>query len=145
MRSSVKRLIVAMVAVVGAGLTATPALAAAPANTSAPVVSGTVQEGKILTGTRGTWTGRPTAFAYRWQRCAADGTGCANIDNAAQRTYRLTPVDVDHTVRFVVTASNRDGQTSAASKTTDVVSAMTAPKNTALPTITGLTKVGEEL
>jgi hypothetical protein len=73
------------------------------------------------------------------------GAGCANIDNAVQRTYLLTPADVDHTVRVAVTASNQDGQASASSQTSDVVSATTAPRNTSAPTISGTAQVGEEL
>ena len=68
-----------------------------------------------------------------------------NIDNATQRTYTLRSNDVDQTIRVVVTASNADGQTSANSAATDVISSNIAPKNTAAPAITSTAKVGEEL
>ena len=143
--NTMKTLLVLVASIAVAGLVATSARAAAPTNTSPPTISGTLTQGKTLTAGRGTWSNSPTTFFYRWQRCSADGTACANIDNAAQRTYRLTAADVDNTMRVVVTASNSDGQTSATSKVSDVVSANTAPKNTVKPSITGVAQPGEEL
>lgn len=128
-----------------AGFLAASARAAAPLNTSPPTFTGTLMQGRTLTASNGTWSNNPTTFFYRWQRCAADGTACANIDNAALKTYRLAPADVDHTVRVVVTASNADGQTSANSKVSDLVSANTDPKNTVKPSVSGTTQPGEEL
>jgi hypothetical protein len=145
MRLHARNLIVALTALVAAGFMAGSALAAAPANTALPTISGTKEQGQTLTGTKGTWSNSPTSWSYRWQRCTAEGTSCTNIDNAAQRTYTLTAADVDHALRFVVTASNADGQTSAASKPTAVISSNTAPKNTARPTISGLAQPGEAL
>lgn len=145
MRLNARTGLVALIALVAAGLLAASAKAAAPTNTSPPTISGTQQQGKTLTARNGTWTNSPTSFFYRWQRCAADGTGCGNIDNAVKKTYILTAADVDHTVRVVVTASNSDGQTSANSQVTDVISAKTAPKNTSPPKISGAARVGEEM
>ena len=45
------------------------ALAAAPANTSLPTVSGSAFVGSTLTGTTGTWSNSPTSYSYQWQRC----------------------------------------------------------------------------
>lgn len=39
-----------------------------PANTVAPVVSGTTQEGQTLTVTPGTWSPAATSYTYQWQR-----------------------------------------------------------------------------
>src|SRR5712691_9611620 len=145
MRMHLRNVIVALFALAAAGLLAASARAAAPSNSAPPTISGTLEQGRILTANRGTWTNAPLTYFYRWQRCAPDGTGCGNIDNAVQKTYTLTAADVDHTVRVVVTASNADGQTSANSKTTEVVSSNTVPKNTVRPSISGTAKVGEEL
>jgi hypothetical protein len=146
MRPITMRMLFALVAsIVVAGLLAASARAAAPSNTSPPTFTGTQMQGRTLTASKGTWSNNPTTFFYRWQRCSADGIGCANIDNAAQKTYTLTAADVDHTVRVVVTASNSDGQTSANAKVSDVVSAKTAPKNTVKPSISGVEQPGEEL
>jgi hypothetical protein len=134
-----------LAALLGAGLLAASARGAAPSNTAPPTITGTAQQGRTLIARNGTWTNSPSTFFYRWQRCSVDGTGCANIDNAAQRTYTLKANDVDQTVRVVVTASNGDGQTSANSAATDVISSNAAPRNTANPTVSGDPQVGEEL
>lgn len=140
-----KRLLPGALALVAGGTLAGAALAAAPANTAAPAVSGTPNQGQTLTASNGTWSNNPTTFSYQWQRCTAAGTGCANIAGATSRTYRLAPADVDRTVRVAVTASNADGQATAFSRTTEVVSSNAAPKNTARPAIAGTPLPGNEL
>src|SRR5258707_9984739 len=119
--------------------------AAAPRNTSAPTVSGTASEGNTLTARNGNWANAPTSFAYQWQRCAADGSGCTDIASATKQTYTLVSDDVDHAVRVQVTASNADGQATADSVVTALVSSHSAPVNTAKPTISGTARVGNQL
>jgi hypothetical protein len=145
MRTSIRTGLIALVALVAAALLAASARAAAPVNTSPPTITGTQQQGKTLTAHNGTWSNSPTSFFYRWQRCDADGTGCVTIDGAVKKTYVLTASDVDHSVRAVVTASNADGETSANSKATDVISSNSPPRNTAPPTVSGIPQPGEEL
>jgi len=117
----------------------------APQSTAAPSVSGSAREGNTLTANNGNWSNAPTAFAYQWQQCNASGASCADISGATSKTYTLAAGDVDHTVRVSVTASNADGQASANSNTSQVVSSSKAPANTAPPAISGTAKVGEEL
>src|SRR5439155_8506535 len=124
---------------------ATARTAAVPQNTSPPTISGTAREGNTLTARNGSWANTPTSFAYQWQRCGADGTGCADITGAMNQTYTLTSADADHTVRVQVTAKNADGQSTANSAPSAVVSSRSAPTNTAKPTISGTPRVGEEL
>jgi hypothetical protein len=133
MRPQLRNISILLVAFVGAGLLAASARAAAPSNTSPPTITGTLEQGRTLTVRTGTWTNSPSTFFYRWQRCSADGTGCGNIDKATQRTYTLRANDVDQTVRVVVTASNGDGQTSANSAATDVISSNAAPEEHGQP------------
>lgn len=135
---------IGLVTLLATGIFAATASAAVPANTAAPTVTGTEQQGKTLTARPGTWTGNPS-FSYRWQRCAADGTGCGNIDNAASKTYVLTSADVGKTVRVQVTGTNSDGTATAVSKTTGVISGTATPNNSARPTITGTPRPGETL
>jgi hypothetical protein len=92
-------------------------------NAEAPTISGTPRVGQTLTGTNGRWENDPTAFQYRWLRCAASGESCVGIPIATQRTYRLVGADEGRTMRFRVTAINADGATSARSEPTDVVTA----------------------
>jgi hypothetical protein len=98
-----------------------------------------------VTATNGTWDNSPTSFSYQWQRCNASSSGCADISGATNQSYTLTSADVDHRVRVVVTASNADGQASATSRTSALVSSSGAPVNTVPPTITGSAVSGEEL
>jgi hypothetical protein len=146
MRPITMRTLFALVASIAvAGLLAASARAAAPTNTLPPSFTGSLKQGATLTATNGMWSNDPTTFSYRWQRCAADGSACGNIDNAALKAYKLTSADVDHTVRVVVTASNADGQTSANSKVSSVVSSYTDPKNTVKPSVSGTAHPGDEL
>jgi hypothetical protein len=128
-----------------AGLAAAGAVAAVPANTTKPTISGTVREGQTLTVSNGTWQNAPTSYRYQWQRCDATGVGCVNLASQTQQTYTLDADDVGKTLRAVVTAVNADGNASATSETTAPVPSASAPRNTTKPSISGVAKVGEEL
>jgi hypothetical protein len=96
----------------------------APANTSAPTISGNPLEGEVLTANRGQWSGtQPLSFAYQWQRCDRSGGSCSNIANATGQTWRLTSAAVGSTIRIRVTATNRRGSTTTISRATGVVAA----------------------
>ena len=87
-----------------------------PANTVAPVVSGTAQFGQTLSTTNGTWTGVPSpSFSYQWQRAGS------NIGGATGSTYQLVSADVGNAIRCVVTATNVAGSSSANSNATSAV------------------------
>lgn len=141
-----KRILPALVATTVVGLVlAASAFAAAPANTTAPAVSGTPKVGQTLTVSNGTWTGSPTSYSYRWQRCSSS-TSCTNISNETGNSYVVRTADVGHTLRAVVAATNADGTSTANSNQTDTVAAATGiPVNTAQPSISGDAIVGETL
>jgi hypothetical protein len=101
--------------------TAVVLAAGKPANTAAPAISGTPQEGATLTGSNGTWTNAPTKFVYAWLRCDNKGGSCATINGATKNTYVVTSGDVNATIRFRVTASNSAGNETAQSSPTAVV------------------------
>ena len=83
---SMTRRLLSFGAVIGAFCVwAVPAMAAPPANTAAPTITGTAQVGETLTAQNGTWSNSPTAFQYQWQRCNASGAACANIAGATAR------------------------------------------------------------
>jgi len=97
---------------------------ARPKNVGLPAVLGKLQVGQKLTSTAGNWTGAPTKFAYRWQRCDANGLHCAPIAKAFRAAYTTTPDDLGSTLAVVVTASGAGGAASApASKTTTIAPA----------------------
>jgi hypothetical protein len=120
---------------------------AAPANSSAPTITGVAREGETLTADRGSWTGtEPISYAYQWRRCDSAGGSCVDVQSAAQQTYTLTSADVGARLRVAVTASNRVGSTSATSAPSDTVSALAvSPANTSAPTITGTAQAGSTL
>ncbi len=95
----------------------------APALTASPVLSGATIQRQTLSTTRGVWTNRPTSYAYQWQDCDGSGGNCANISGATSSSYTLAASDVGHTIRVVVTASNRAGSTPATSSATAAVTA----------------------
>jgi hypothetical protein len=137
----------AAVALVLAAFTANASAraAAVPHATALPSVAGQAKEGSTLTASNGSWAGSPTSFAYQWQRCAEDGSGCTNISGATSKGYTVASADVDHALRVVVTATNADGSTSASSGVSGLISAKDAPVNTAKPSVAGSAVVGETL
>ena len=87
-----------------------------PVNTSLPAVRGTMTVGQTATADPGSWTGKePISFSYRWLRCNTQGGECASIGGATSRTYRLASADVNHKLRFNVTARNSIGSTTVMS------------------------------
>src|SRR5262249_34992928 len=94
---------------VGSGVLAAGALAAAPQNTNEPTINGKMMTGQTLTADKGEWSGNPADFNYQWQRCDNDGASCGDISGATSKTYKLTDADVGNTVRVQVKAMNSDG------------------------------------
>jgi hypothetical protein len=119
-----------------------PVLAAPPANTSPPVVSGEAVEGSTLLASTGDWLGAASEYGFLWERC--DQAGCTGIRFANDADYTLKDDDVGFTVRAVVTALNATGSTSAASSATAVVLPL-PPANEEPPTISGIAGQGETL
>jgi hypothetical protein len=118
-----------------------------PSNTAAPAVSGTAQVGQTLSSTAGTWSGTtPMTYRYQWQDCNSSGGGCASISGATASAYTLVTADQGHTVRTLVTATNRRGSASAASAVTAAVqAASTSPPPPPPPPSSGLHVSGNEL
>jgi hypothetical protein len=136
-----------LVAVIASGPASARSLAA-PANTSQPTIAGTAAVGQTLTGTQGTWSNSPTSFTYQWVRCPPngglpDGSNCSYIPGASTTAYIVSSADVGHRLRFRVTATNADGQQTAASNATALISS--APVNTSEPVISGSPVQGQTL
>ena len=110
----------------------------APANTVAPVVSGTATVGQMLSTTDGTWTGSPViTFTYQWQRAGVD------IGGATNSTYVLVHADAGEVIRCVVTGTNGVGSSSANSNATAAVTEV--PANTVAPVVSGTATAGQTL
>ena len=121
----------------------------APNNVTEPSVSGTTRVGQVLRSTRGTWTGtEPITYEYRWYRCegrgAADASDCRRITNADNASYTLRQADAGFRIRSQVIGRNDDGQDTATSNPTNIVTAA-KPVNTTEPSITGTARVGNRL
>jgi hypothetical protein len=116
-----------------------------PKNTALPSISGVLQDGSLLSGAGGTWTGsEPISYAYQWQLCNALGEACKTIEGATGSNLKLDPSEIGKTLALLVTATNAAGSTSATSSVTGLIAGI-LPKNTALPTIGGALKNGQLL
>ncbi len=98
-----------------------------PVNTKPPTISGTAQQGKVLSADRGSWTHDPSSWAYAWLRCDKIGGSCSAIGGANSTKYILASVDAGNTLRFRVIATNSGGSTTATSVPTGVVAAAAPP------------------
>ena len=135
---------------IGSGASApsatTTAVTAAPADVTAPSISGTDQQGSTLTGSPGTWSGYPApSFGYQWEDCDPATSTCAAVaTGGTSLSYTPTAADVGQTLVLSVTATNSVGHVSVASAPTAVV-AVAAPGNSVLPAISGTVQQGDTL
>jgi DNA-binding beta-propeller fold protein YncE len=92
------------------GSVAWPARLLPPRNLRRPTISGVAQSGRRLSASRGSWSGAPRSYAYRWSRCDRRGRHCRAIARATRSIYALTERDVGSTLQVSVVASNRAGR-----------------------------------
>ncbi len=117
----------------------------APSNTALPVVSGTVEQGQLLSVNSGTWEGTPPfAYTYKWDACNSAGEKCKAISGATSSTYRVASAQVGGTLRAAVTAENEAGSKSINSEPT-VVATEGPPVNLTLPAVSGAAEEGQTL
>jgi hypothetical protein len=122
-----------------------PILGILPSNTIAPTISGLLQEGQLLKVVTGVWSGtEPIAYEYQWQLCNALGKACEEIKGATGSSLPLGVGDIGKTLAVVVTATNSAGSTSVTTAATELVAGI-LPKNTSLPSISGLLQDGQLL
>ena len=92
------------------------------ANRGLPVISGTAQDGLVLSRGEGTWsTGQKLTYTQQWERCTDGGLDCAAIAGAAGSVYRATSADIGDQITVVVTATDANGQTATATATPTMV------------------------
>jgi hypothetical protein len=116
-----------------------------PANTVAPVTSGTPVVGQTLSVTNGSWSGSPSSFTYQWFRDTQGVGPYTAIPGATANTYLLVDADDICHIRCEVTAYNVRGPSSPAAS--NVLGPVTepAPVNTVPPVVTGSPLVGSAL
>ncbi len=130
----------------GAFLGLLPGMAqATPVNTGAPGITGTAQQGQLLTASQGTWgtdtdpIATITSYSYQWQ------SGGVNVGTNSP-TYTPALTDVGKTIDVVVTATdNSTTTTTTASSPPSLATATVAGINTALPSIVGTAQQGGTL
>jgi hypothetical protein len=105
----------------GSSVTST---AVAPANTSLPQVSGTMQVGQTLTTTSGTWSGSPS-IAYQWQYSRDSGATWLNVNGATATIFQESSTFQGAKIRVRTTASNSVGSATVASAAVGPVAAST--------------------
>ncbi len=103
-----------------------------PVNSEPPAISGSTEEGQLLTASTGTWSNSPSAYSFQWRRCDSTGANCAAIAGATAQTYALGSADFGSTLRVVVTASNTGGAATAESAASAPVVAKPPPSQQTL-------------
>jgi hypothetical protein len=97
-----------------------------------PSISGTAEQGQVLSETHADWLNSPTSYSYQWLRCDSTGGNCAAIAGAIVQPYTLNSADVGSTLRVQETASNGEGTSSpSVSVPSALVGASPAPKEEA--------------
>jgi hypothetical protein len=109
-------------------------IGAAPNNTQAPSITGSVVEnGTAVNVSTGTWTGYPTpAITYQWYRCTTS-TSCSQIAGAATNSYVPGVPDLGDTLEVQVTGTNTHGQQTVTTAPFGPIEG--APHNTVPPSI----------
>jgi hypothetical protein len=116
-----------------------------PKNTALPSITGTLQDGSLLSAATGSWSGsEPISYVYQWQLCNVLGESCKDLAGATGSSLKLDPSEIGRTLALVVTATNAAGSTSATSSVTSLIAGI-LPKNTALPSISGVLQDGQLL
>jgi hypothetical protein len=98
----------------------------APANSSAPSITGTLQQGASAAANDGTWTQGGIA-SYQWMDCTSASGGCSAIAGATGQAYSPGPSDVGDYLQVTVTYTNSYGSSSAASAEAGPVRALEQP------------------
>ena len=98
-----------------------------PVLSAAPTVTGTLQQGKKLTGFQGTWTsGGTITYAFQWYRCDANAAHCSSIHGATKATYTEVSADAGHSLGLTVRATDSTGTTPAYAAVAGLVAAKTS-------------------
>ncbi|HEU0316365.1 MAG TPA: PQQ-binding-like beta-propeller repeat protein, partial [Solirubrobacteraceae bacterium] len=129
-----------------------PVLPKAPTITSAPIVSGSAQQGQTLSATPGGWLGSPTAYDYQWVSCDPGLTACTAIPGATASTYVVAAADVGRRLLIDVVASNAGGPSAddnISDPTATVIGLPPPPPgvaaNLVAPSIAGTAQAGQTL
>jgi hypothetical protein len=120
-------------------------VALAPTTTDTVTLSGAAAYGETLAASTVHWTGtEPIRQSATWERCDADGTGCAPIVGASGTTHVTAADDIGRRLRIRVAASNAAGADERVSDLTPTVTGgPPAADPGAPPQVTGTLRDGE--
>jgi hypothetical protein len=119
-----------------------PILGILPTSSVLPSISGTLQDGQLLSVATGLWSGtQPIAYSFQWELCNALGQACAPIEGATGSALPLDPSEIGKTLAVLVTATNSAGSSSATTPVTGPIAGI-LPSNTTLPNVSGLLQDG---
>ena len=120
------------------------AAAAGPVATVAPAITGTLQQGKQLTVSTGTWTGSGTVtYAFQWYRCDASGAHCSSIHGSTRASYTEVARDVGGTLAAAVAATDATGTVRVFAPLAGLIASKAATVfASAQPAVTGTPSVG---
>jgi hypothetical protein len=121
-----------------------PIASGAPANTTAPTVSGTFRVGQTLTATAGSWSPTASSFTYQWQRSTNSGSTWTNILGATAARYVTTMADANADLRVLVAGMNLYGA-GHATAAAPVGPVSGTPYSVSVPVVTGTPRQGQPL
>jgi hypothetical protein len=118
-----------------------------PESSVRPTLTGHPTQGNRLTASPGSWSGSgQVAFAYQWYRCDTMGAHCTTLQGATERTRRLGPNDVGHTIGLQVRARDSSGSaTDYTSLVGPIAGKPSAIASSAQPTVSGAPVLGATL
>jgi hypothetical protein len=118
-----------------------------PTVATRPAVTGTLQDGKKLTATAGTWVGSGTiTYAYQWYRCDAAGAHCSSIHGATKSTYTQVLKDEGRTLGLTVKGTDSTGSALAYAPLVGLVGLKKATTiATSQPPVSGDPIVGQQV
>jgi hypothetical protein len=117
---------------------ATAAVASGDLTTATPTISGSAKVGATLTASPGAWEPAATVFTYQWNRAGAA------ISGATSTTYVPTTADLGAALTVSVTGT-LSGYATATKTSAATAVVANGTFTTAVPVISGTTKVGNTL
>ena len=107
-----------------------PALPLPPANSTPPTITGTPQQGQVLTVTQGAWTNSPT-ISDQWQDC--NPLACTAISGQTGTSYTVGAGDVGSSIQVVETAINAAAPSGVTATSNRTGTASTTSSTSVLP------------
>ncbi|WP_201455999.1 beta strand repeat-containing protein, partial [Bradyrhizobium macuxiense] len=123
---------------------ATPAVIDITPTLSTPVISGTAQEGQVLTATAAVANDADVTISYQWQALVGGIWTNLSGNGATTLNYTVQEVDEGQQLRIVATSTDSDGSGTTATSTATAAVTDAAP-TISTPTISGTAQEGQTL